>query len=466
VAAVVPLQVVGNTAGWLADTTVVAYSTVNQSTRTPTGSPITTTPTSNTQSGGGLSQTSANSIGGESLVAGLLATGYVKQGLTPAGYALLSTEGAVAAASPTLSPLVSAASSALSNNFMPAPAAPSSSQMQCFQVQAWNSLRPLFQMMQPWAPGSYNVESSVQQLLGITRPQQPDRPSSTGDPLVDWVDSILYNNGQPLTAGSAPIYGTYWDGMGHSAQEALSMAAPYVAGGVYIVAGMWMVGPAGLAGLAAPAIGALSSAAIEVGVNAAGGATPAMMAQAVGQGFFTGAVMGSLEAAGQLVSEMLTAANGLSFAGQAQMMGAIEQQTSKLAGLRMGGALTEALSPVGCNVNNILQACFTGEMLLDVEGGKKRADAIRVGDKLWSRNEFDPDGPLALKAVEEVFVRVSPVLHLRVGGQVLRTTGEHPFWTANRGRWLPARELAVGDHLRSTRPFQPVPCICPWETSR
>jgi hypothetical protein len=93
--------------------------------------------------------------------------------------------------------------------------------------------------------------------------------------------------------------------------------------------------------------------------------------------------------------------------------------------------------------------CFTGEMLVDVEGGKKRADAIREGDLLWSRDEFDPNGPLMLKAVEERFVRVSPVLNLRVAGQLLRTTGEHPFWAANRGRWLPARELKVGDQLRT-----------------
>jgi hypothetical protein len=156
-----------------------------------------------------------------------------------------------------------------------------------------------------------------------------------------------------------------------------------------------------------------------------------------------------VEAAGQLVSEMLTAANGLSFAGRAQMMGAIEQQTSKLASLRMGGALTEAISPTGCNVNNFLEACFTGEMLLDVEGGKKRADEIRVGDKLWSRSEFEPEGSLALKEVEEVFVRTARVLNVRVGEQLIRTTAEHPFWVVNRGKWLPAGMLEVGDRLQT-----------------
>jgi hypothetical protein len=59
---------------------------------------------------------------------------------------------------------------------------------------------------------------------------------------------MLDNEGQPLTVGSAQLYG--WDGQS-MAQEALSQAAPYVAAGVYVVAGMWIVGPAALAGMAA-----------------------------------------------------------------------------------------------------------------------------------------------------------------------------------------------------------------------
>ena len=35
-----------------------------------------------------------------------------------------------------------------------------------------------------------------------------------------------------------------------------------------------------------------------------------------------------------------------------------------------------------------------------------------------------------------------------VGGQVLRTTAEHPFWVRGRG-WTAARQLRVGDELRS-----------------
>jgi hypothetical protein len=112
-----------------------------------------------------------------------------------------------------------------------------------------------------------------------------------------------------------------------------------------------------------------------------------------------------------------------------------------------GGNDTGAWVNLGLDTLLLFGACFTGDMLVDVEGGKKRADEIVEGDLVWSRDEFDPHGPLMLKRVEEQFVRVSPTLTVRVGGQVLRTTGEHPFWVVNRREWLPARELMAGDLL-------------------
>jgi hypothetical protein len=50
--------------------------------------------------------------------------------------------------------------------------------------------------------------------------------------------------------------------------------------------------------------------------------------------------------------------------------------------------------------------------------------------------------------VEEVFQRWGVIWEVAVGGQVLRTTAEHPFWVRGRG-WVAARELRVGDELRS-----------------
>jgi Pretoxin HINT domain len=53
-----------------------------------------------------------------------------------------------------------------------------------------------------------------------------------------------------------------------------------------------------------------------------------------------------------------------------------------------------------------------------------------------------------VKQVEEVFVRLASILHLHVGGQVIRTTAEHPFYVRDKG-WVPAGQLAIGDLLSS-----------------
>ena len=45
-------------------------------------------------------------------------------------------------------------------------------------------------------------------------------------------------------------------------------------------------------------------------------------------------------------------------------------------------------------------------MLVDGEGGKKRADEIEVGDQVWSRSEFEPYRPLTLKEVDDNTVRL------------------------------------------------------------
>jgi hypothetical protein len=96
------------------------------------------------------------------------------------------------------------------------------------------------------------------------------------------------------------------------------------------------------------------------------------------------------------------------------------------------------------------RSCFTGEMLILCAGGKKRADAVALGDLVWTRDENDPEGPLVLRRVQAVYVRLAPIWHVELAdGQVLRTTMEHPFWVENRREWLAAWELREGDLVRT-----------------
>jgi hypothetical protein len=71
-------------------------------------------------------------------------------------------------------------------------------------------------------------------------------------------------------------------------------------------------------------------------------------------------------------------------------------------------------------------------------------ETIRAGEVVYSRDEWDPKGAVEAKVVEAVFERFAGVLHLHLGGQLVRTTAEHPFYAAGKG-WTPAFELNPGD---------------------
>ncbi|VTU01421.1 na-ca exchanger integrin-beta4 : Outer membrane adhesin like proteiin OS=Anabaena cylindrica (strain ATCC 27899 / PCC 7122) GN=Anacy_4636 PE=4 SV=1: Cna_B: PKD: Calx-beta: Calx-beta: PT-HINT: DUF2431 [Gemmataceae bacterium] len=92
------------------------------------------------------------------------------------------------------------------------------------------------------------------------------------------------------------------------------------------------------------------------------------------------------------------------------------------------------------------RACFVAGTPLRVPGGSKAIEAFAAGDVVLSRSEFDPSGPVEAKVVEEVFIRTGRVLNLHVGGQVIGTTYEHPFFEQGRG-WVPAGELREGDRV-------------------
>src|SRR5260370_516876 len=78
--------------------------------------------------------------------------------------------------------------------------------------------------------------------------------------------------------------------------------------------------------------------------------------------------------------------------------------------------------------------------------GWRGGEAGRGGDGVLSGDGEEREGPVGPRVVEELFVRTSPVLRLHVGGRVITTTAEHPFWVEGKG-WTPAGELCEGDVL-------------------
>ena len=64
-----------------------------------------------------------------------------------------------------------------------------------------------------------------------------------------------------------------------------------------------------------------------------------------------------------------------------------------------------------------------------------RIEESQVGEMVMARNEFEPNGPLELKRVVELFTRTSPIIELEIGGQKIGTTKEQPFYSS-RSRGL------------------------------
>lgn len=88
--------------------------------------------------------------------------------------------------------------------------------------------------------------------------------------------------------------------------------------------------------------------------------------------------------------------------------------------------------------------CFAkGTPVLTPEG-ERPIDELQVGDLVLARDEGNLEGELHPKRIEAVFRNEAAIVELRVGGQVIRTTAEHPFFVRRRG-WTAAAEIRPGD---------------------
>ncbi len=120
-------------------------------------------------------------------------------------------------------------------------------------------------------------------------------------------------------------------------------------------------------------------------------------------------------------SDYLTFAQQLGFAGL--------NAAGAAAGLRLG-----------------FTSCFAAGTPLLTPDGFKPIEQFQVGDLVLSRSEDDPESEPVPKRVIDLLQSYSPLLHINVRGQVIRTTAEHAFWVIGRG-WVEAQQLLPGDLL-------------------
>ncbi|VTR97086.1 polymorphic toxin-type HINT domain-containing protein [Tuwongella immobilis] len=83
---------------------------------------------------------------------------------------------------------------------------------------------------------------------------------------------------------------------------------------------------------------------------------------------------------------------------------------------------------------------------MDLGQCQRAIEQFVPGDAILSRDEHDLNGPIEVQIVEAVFERSAIIFELRVAGQLIETTAEHPFWVVGRS-WTPVWELTIGDSL-------------------
>ena len=127
-------------------------------------------------------------------------------------------------------------------------------------------------------------------------------------------------------------------------------------------------------------------------------------------------------------------------------MSLVEKVTRKSFKIRPSGRSTDFISPSfghGCLYN--CSYCVTPDTLITTPFGLKMAGEIQEGDEVIS---FSLDtGQVETDLVTVVGQRDTDELYvIEVDSQTVTVTGEHPFYTRNRG-WVEAQYLTEDDEL-------------------
>ena len=127
-------------------------------------------------------------------------------------------------------------------------------------------------------------------------------------------------------------------------------------------------------------------------------------------------------------------------------MSLVEKVTRKSMVIRPSGRSTDFISPSfghGCLYN--CTYCVTPDTLITTPSGLKMAGDIQEGEQVISfsldtgKVETDLVTVIGQRDTDELCV-------IEVDGQSVTVTGEHPFYTKNRG-WVEARHLTEDDEL-------------------
>jgi len=124
----------------------------------------------------------------------------------------------------------------------------------------------------------------------------------------------------------------------------------------------------------------------------------------------------------------------------------VNKVTRKSMIIRPSGRSTDFISPsfgYGCLYN--CSYCVTPDTLITTPIGVKKAGEIQEGDQVVSfsldtlKPEIDLVTAIGQRDTDELYV-------IEVDSKIVTVTGEHPFYTKNRG-WVEAKHLTEDDEL-------------------
>ena len=132
--------------------------------------------------------------------------------------------------------------------------------------------------------------------------------------------------------------------------------------------------------------------------------------------------------------------------GQSQLRDALASSTSPAVEGRRASTAPNPARNATNNVDDVIGAVcsFSGETrVLMADGTTKPISEIEIGDEVLA---YDPaTGERGPRKVTHLWVHQDTLVDLEIGGAVVATTEDHPFWNETEQRWQRADALDAGD---------------------
>ena len=125
------------------------------------------------------------------------------------------------------------------------------------------------------------------------------------------------------------------------------------------------------------------------------------------------------------------------------------------AGLSAGKGLINS-SLVQCQL--LQKACFAAGTPIKTPLGARFIETLLRPDQIDYRDEDDPTGPIRTGVVAEVFELTAQIWELYIGGRLIETTAEHPYFLVSPDQremigWTPLCRFAPGDLILGEGPI-------------